>query len=349
MSTFKKPSRPPLTAAPLSVAGAGVPAAPRLADDFDSLVRIQTSQFTVDDPSMNVFVQPMNHVQKMLRDSPPGICISGTTSAYRKAKAGLSAEDWEKWDAWTANAFQALSQEGAERLKALVFAQIPIPKDNLRPCAKLSALEVLRIEDCVGIDCDSLAPFEECTALKLASFKGCAGLRDGAVRWLVAARGLQVLNLDHTNCSDISLLQATSHTNLRRVSAAGNPRITDAGVGILLGGDPTLKLTHLCLANCKGLTSDVLSCLSNCSTLQHLDLTGTLDPSSVETWATNEKWKLPSRSFVVSQNHLLYDGPRIEPMPVHEPSAHRRIAVPLPAPLGRARAPIPGDPRAMRT
>jgi hypothetical protein len=157
------------------------------------------------------------------------------------------------------------------KIYSLRLCRLPLHgTDPLSAVGKLRHLRSLRIEECPTLQPASLKPVSYCEDLQLVSLQSCALLQDRGLGWLIAAQQLQTLVLDATGCTDTTMLIACIFPQLRRLSAANNPGITDDGARVV---GRRLSLTHCRLAGCDGLTAGAVPKLTMCQNLEHLDLT----------------------------------------------------------------------------
>ena len=157
------------------------------------------------------------------------------------------------------------------KIYSLRLCRLPLHgADPLAAVGKLRRLRSLRIEECPTLQPASLKPVSYCEDLQLVSLQGCTLVEDRGLGWLIAAQQLQALVLDGTGCTDTTMLLACIFPQLRRLSAAKNPRITDDGAQVV---GRRLSLAHCRLAGCDGLTAGAVPKLTMCQNLEHLDLT----------------------------------------------------------------------------
>ena len=157
------------------------------------------------------------------------------------------------------------------KIYSLRLCRLPLHgTDPLAAVGKLRHLRSLRIEECPTLQPASLKPVSYCEDLQLVSLQECTLVGDRGLGWLIAAQQLQTLVLDATGCTDTTMLIACIFPQLRRLSAANNPGITDGGAQVV---GRRLSLTHCRLAGCDGLTAGAVPKLTMCQNLEHLDLT----------------------------------------------------------------------------
>jgi len=195
--------------------------------------------------------------------------------------------------------------------------------DPLAAVGKLRHLRSLRIEECPTLQPASLKPVSYCEDLQLVSLQGCTLVEDRGLGWLIAAQQLQALVLDATGCTDTTMLIACIFPQLRRLSAAKNPGITDDGAQVV---GRRLSLTHCRLAGCDGLTAGAVPKLTMCQKLEHLDLTNCKGIPQQVLAEVNSRSNQAIFTHPVDTNYHP-KRPRPHAMAVPDPTLGTRVAV----------------------
>lgn len=210
------------------------------------------------------------------------------------------------------------------KIYSLRLCRLPLHgTDPLSAVGKLRHLRSLRIEECPTLQPASLKPVSNCEDLQLVSLQKCTLVEDRGLGWLIAAQQLQALVLDATGCTDTTMLIACIFPQLRRLSAANNPGITDGGAQVV---GRRLSLTHCRLAGCDGLTAGAVPKLTMCQKLEHLDLTNCKGIPQEMLMEVNSRSNQTIFTHPLDTNYHP-KRPRPHAMAVPDPTLGTRVAV----------------------